>query len=359
MTLLVTGGAGFIGSALVRRVLADDQQLVVNVDKLTYAADSTSIEEFNGNGRHILCEMDVCNTSALNDVFAEYQPDAVVHLAAESHVDRSLDAPASFISTNVLGTYSLLEVSLEYWAGLDQERQNLFRFIHVSTDEVYGSATPEQMFSGTDPYCPNSPYAASKASADHLVRAWNQSFGLPAITCNSTNNYGPHQYPEKLIPLTIAKALSDEAIPVYGDGKHMRDWIHVDDHVEGLLLALKRGTPGHSYLFGSGQPRCNIDVVNAVCRLLESHAERSSGEAFHSLIRYVTDRPGHDRRYAADSSFARKTLQWQPRISFDTGLERTVLWYLNNPDWWRTTKRNRRGLDRERDSVMVGEAQVQ
>ena len=358
MRLLVTGGAGFIGSALIRYLLAKSEHTVINVDNLTYAARQGSLIEVQGNNRYTFEKLNICDTAALRAVISKHQPESVIHLAAESHVDRSLDAPAEFIATNVMGTYSLLEASLDHWARIDEAGRQDFRFVHVSTDEVFGSARPDQRFTNADPYCPNSPYAATKASADHLVRAWQKSFGLPTITCISTNNFGPYQYPEKLIPLTIAKALNDETIPVYGDGQQMRDWIHVDDHVRGIVAALVRGLPGQTYLFGSARPRANIEVVQAICDILDRYAPRAAGEPCSSLIRHVPDRPGHDRRYAIDPSAAIQALQWHCEVPFESGLEETVRWYLDNPEWWNVSERERRGLGRADLGNAAGEARA-
>ncbi|HEX8692068.1 MAG TPA: dTDP-glucose 4,6-dehydratase [Longimicrobium sp.] len=330
--LLVTGGAGFIGSAVVRKLVGERGRRVVNVDSLTYAGNLESLEEVAGDPRHVFERVDVCDAAALRRVFAEHRPAAVLHLAAESHVDRSIDGPADFIRTNLLGTFTLLEEARRYWAGLEGEERAAFRFVHVSTDEVYGSLGPEGAFREDTPYRPSSPYSASKAGSDHLARAWHHTYGLPTLVTNCSNNYGPYQFPEKLVPLMILRALEGRELPVYGRGENVRDWLYVDDHAEALLLALERGRPGATYLIGGAGERRNLDVVREVCRILDELRPDPAGPR-ERLIRFVADRPGHDLRYAIDASRIRDELGWRPRESFETGLRRTVEWYLENTRW--------------------------
>ncbi len=338
---LVTGGAGFIGSALVRHLIADTDVTVVNVDKLTYAANLTSLADAGDSERHIFCHADVADRQKMRDIFAQYRPEAVLHLAAESHVDRSIDGPRDFIDTNIVGTYTLLEVAREYWNRLDAETHNRFRFHHVSTDEVYGSLGQTGFFTETTPYSPNSPYSASKAASDHLVRAWRETYGLPTVISNCSNNYGPYQHPEKLIPLVIHKVLEGEPIPVYGKGDNVRDWLYVEDHVQALLMIATRGKPGEVYNVGGENEKQNIEVVRAICSILD---ELKPGKGSHAdLITFVEDRPGHDRRYAIDASKISAELGWQPAESFASGLRKTVSWYLDNQDWCRTAMKNYQG----------------
>lgn len=331
MNLLVTGGAGFIGSAVVRLAI-DRGHEVVNVDALTYAAcleSSASVQDHPGYGfEHV----DICDALALRKVFEDYAPDAVLHLAAESHVDRSIDGPSVFIRTNVMGTGTLLEETLRHWVARD--RPSGFRFHHVSTDEVYGSLGDTGYFTETTPYAPNSPYSASKAGSDHLVRAWHETYGLPTLITNCSNNYGPYQFPEKLIPVVILKALSGNAIPVYGAGENVRDWLYVEDHAAALLTVLEQGEVGRTYNIGGQNEVKNIDLVRLLCRILDRL--RPAKESYESLIEFVEDRPGHDHRYAIDSSRIAAELGWQPSVTLEEGLERTVRWYLENEAWWRT-----------------------
>lgn len=337
--IVVTGGAGFIGSALVRRLVADGRH-VVNIDALTYAADLTSLEAAADAPNHTFEQIDIRDAQAVTDVFRRHRPRAVMHLAAESHVDRSIDAPDLFVETNVLGTLHLLQAA----RAIEVER-----FIHVSTDEVFGSLAPgDPPFSERSPYQPRSPYAASKAAADHLARAWHHTYGLPVIVTNCTNNYGPHQFPEKLIPLMIVRALRGETLPVYGDGSNVRDWIYVDDHVDGLVAALDRGTAGSTFGFGGGAERRNIDLVRTLCALLDEMAPSEAGP-YERLITMVRDRPGHDFRYALDFASTRRELHWAPRNSFEDGLRRTVRWYLSRQDaagdrWRGSYRQERLGL---------------
>jgi dTDP-glucose 4,6-dehydratase len=334
MKLLVTGGAGFIGSAVVRHIIRSTDWTVANVDKLTYAGNLESLAEAATSKRHRHYKTDIRDRVALQEIFRQVEPDAVLHLAAESHVDRSIDGPAPFIETNVGGTYVLLDVALDYWQRLDAEARRRFRFQHISTDEVFGSLGRTGKFSETTPYAPNSPYSASKAASDHLVRAWHHTYGLPTLTTNCSNNYGPYHFPEKLIPLVTIRALRGERLPVYGKGENVRDWLHVEDHAEALITVLTRGRPGETYAIGGDSERTNIDVVRTICRLLDGLLDNSQNKPHERLIDFVTDRPGHDARYAIDASKVRGELGWRPRHTFETGLGETVRWYLDNRAWW-------------------------
>jgi dTDP-glucose 4,6-dehydratase len=329
---LAMGGAGFIGSALVRQVVAETNDLVINVDSLTYAGNLESPGEARNHLRHRFHHVDICDAAALRRVFADEQPDAVLHLAAESHVDRSIDGLAAFIQTNIVGTFTLLQETLRHWRALPIERCEAFRFVHILTDEVFGALGDHGVFTEATPYDPSSPYSASKAGSDHIARAWYRTYGLPVVVTNCSNNYGPYQFPEKLIPLMIQKALAGEALPVYGSGTNVRDWLFVDDHARALRLVLERGTPGEAYNVGGGNERPNIDVVREVCRLLDELRQSPSGR-YERLIRYVPDRPGHDFRYAIDPSKLRRELPWSPRETFATGLRKTVEWYLAQAEW--------------------------
>jgi dTDP-glucose 4,6-dehydratase len=333
MKILVTGGAGFIGSAFVRHILRNTPHGVVNVDKLTYAGNMDSLSEVRDHPRHAFVRLDICDADPLRAVFQAHAPSAVVHLAAESHVDRSIDGPGEFIRTNVVGTYTLLEEVRRYWSGLEPEARDRFRFLHVSTDEVYGTLGSDGYFTEESHYRPNSPYSASKAASDHVVRAWHHTYGLPTLTTNCSNNYGPYQFPEKLIPLMVRNALAGEALPVYGRGENVRDWLYVDDHARALLTVLERGAPGGSYAIGGGNEMRNIDVVRTLCALLDEMSPDAATGPRGSLIRFVADRPGHDQRYAIDASRIRDELGWEPRESFESGLRRTVAWYLANGAW--------------------------
>ena len=330
-TLLVTGGAGFIGSALVRHLIDHTDHRVVVVDALTYAGNLDSLASVADSPHYRFEHLNLLDRERLGRLFDEVRPDAVLHLAAESHVDRSIDGPEAFLESNVTGTFRLLQAARAHWKGLDEAARAAFRFVHVSTDEVFGSLGPSGAFSEATPYDPRSPYSASKAASDHLARAWHHTYGLPVIVTNCSNNYGPYQFPEKLIPLVTLKAMQGETIPVYGRGDNVRDWLFVDDHVLGLLAALERGKPGETYLFGGRNEHSNLDVVHAICRVLDG---LRSGEPHERLISFVRDRPGHDQRYAVDPSKAERELGWRPRMSFDDGLRRTVTWYLEHPDWW-------------------------
>ena len=327
-TVMVTGGAGFIGSAVVRRLIDRSDWRVVNVDKLTYAGNLDSLGNAARSERHHFEHADIADAARMRGLLARYEPHAVLHLAAESHVDRSIDGPAPFIQTNIVGTFTLLDEATRY---IRTRNPRGFRFVHVSTDEVFGSIA-EGRFTSETPYDPSSPYSASKASADHLARAWQRTYGLPTIVTNCSNNYGPHQFPEKLIPLTILKAIAGEALPVYGQGENVRDWLYVDDHAEALHVVLERGVAGETYLFGGASERRNIDVVRSICGILHELRPRSGG--YTELITFVDDRPGHDLRYAIDASHAHANLAWAPRETFESGLRKTVQWYLDNKTWW-------------------------
>lgn len=331
-TYLVTGGAGFIGSALVRQLIAETNHRVVNVDALTYAGNLESLGDARDHDRHAFRKVDVCDGPALRAVFDQEEPDGVLHLAAESHVDRSIDAPAAFIQTNVVGTFTMLQEALRFWRGLPAERRTAFHFVHVSTDEVYGALGHEGRFTEETPYDPSSPYSASKAGSDHLARAWERTYGLPVVVTNCSNNYGPYQFPEKLIPLTIQKALTGQPLPVYGRGENVRDWLFVDDHARALRLVLEKGGSGETYNVGGDNERRNIDVVRTICALLDELVPDRGG-ARERLISYITDRPGHDFRYAIDATKIRRELGWAPREDFDSGIRKTVRWYLENTEW--------------------------
>ena len=343
MKVLVTGGAGFIGSAVVRYLLSDTQHSIVNLDKLTYAGNLESIPNSLQNERYAFEQVDICDSVALDRVFLEHQPDVVMHLAAESHVDRSIDGPGDFIQTNVVGTYTLLEASRKYWMSLTDDKKAAFRFHHISTDEVYGDLPhPDEvdgelpMFIEETSYAPSSPYSASKASSDHLVRAWLRTYGLPTLVTNCSNNYGPYHFPEKLIPHVILNALSGKSLPVYGDGSQIRDWLYVEDHARALVKVAVGGQVGETYNIGGHNEKRNIEVVKTICTLLEElvPTKPPGVNAYHDLITYVKDRPGHDVRYAIDASKIANELGWKPEETFETGMRKTVQWYLDNQDWW-------------------------
>jgi len=338
MHILVTGGAGFIGSALIRHLLAHTSHHIINLDKLTYAGNLQALANINQHPRYVFEQHDICDRAAVEALFARHQPDAVMHLAAETHVDRSITGPAAFIQTNLVGTYTLLEAARQYWAGLDAPRKTAFRFHHISTDEVYGDLHGKKgdaLFSETTPYAPSSPYSASKAGADHLVRAWHRTYGLPVLLSNCSNNYGPWQFPEKLIPLMILNALAGKPLPVYGQGQQIRDWLYVQDHAWALATVLTRGAVGETYNIGGHNEKRNIDVVHAICAALETLAPHSpharsthNPQGFAGLIHFVADRAGHDMRYAIDAGKIQRELGWQPQETFETGLHKTVQWYL-------------------------------
>ncbi|MDX8414249.1 MAG: dTDP-glucose 4,6-dehydratase [Mariprofundales bacterium] len=337
--ILVTGGAGFIGSAVVRHLIADSDYVIVNIDKLTYAGNLESLASVSDDPRYHFEQADICDAAAMQRIFAQYQPAVVMHLAAESHVDRSIDGPSAFIQTNVVGTFTLLEAARDYWQSLPAVRQEAFRFHHISTDEVYGDLDGvDALFTEATPYDPSSPYSASKASSDHLVRAWHRTYGLPVVVTNCSNNYGPYHFPEKLIPLVILNALEGKPLPVYGDGGQVRDWLFVEDHARALVEVATKGVVGETYNIGGHNEQSNIEVVRAICGLLDELAPRGSSvsgtsSSYADLITFVKDRPGHDRRYAIDASKIARDLHWLPEESFATGLRKTVQWYLDHRDW--------------------------
>lgn len=339
MKILVTGGAGFIGSAVVRHIIDNSSNSVINVDKLTYAGNLNSVAEVVNSNRYTFERADICDATAMAALFTKHQPDAVMHLAAESHVDRSIDGPAAFIETNIMGTYTLLEAARNYWKDLPEARKTAFRFHHISTDEVYGDLHgTDDLFTETTPYAPSSPYSASKASSDHLVRAWQRTYGLPVIVTNCSNNYGPYHFPEKLIPLIILNALAGKPLPVYGKGNQVRDWLYVEDHARALYKVVTEGVIGETYNIGGHNEKQNIEVVKTICAILEELAPIKNStlniENYESLITFVQDRPGHDLRYAIDASKIARELGWKPAETFDSGLRKTIQWYLNNKEWW-------------------------
>jgi dTDP-glucose 4,6-dehydratase len=336
MRVIVTGGAGFIGSALVRHLVLENGFDVLNVDALTYAGNLASLTAVDGKPNYRFLQADICDRAAMEEAFKEFGPDRVMHLAAESHVDRSITGAADFIQTNVIGTFTLLETARGYWSGLSGGQKDAFRFLHVSTDEVYGSLGDDGLFCEDTPYDPSSPYSASKASSDHLAKAWQRTYGMPVVVSNCSNNYGPYHFPEKLIPLTILNALAGERLPVYGKGENVRDWLYVEDHARALDLIAERGRVGETYNVGGRNERKNIDVVTRICEVLDriAPANRSRTE----LIEFVTDRPGHDARYAIDASKLESELGWRAQENFDTGIEKTVQWYIENGWWWRPLK---------------------
>lgn len=354
MKIIVTGGAGFIGSAVVRHIIEATNDEILVIDKLTYAGNIESLAPISSNDRYSFRQIDISDRTALDSAFQAFQPDAVMHLAAESHVDRSIDGPAAFIETNIVGTYVLLEAARAYWSQLTSLAKERFRFHHISTDEVFGDLhDTESLFTETTPYAPSSPYSASKASSDHLVRAWMRTYGLPVIVTNCSNNYGPYHFPEKLIPLVILNALEGKPLPVYGNGCQIRDWLYVEDHARALYKVVTEGEPGETYNIGGHNERKNIDVVKTICRLLDEIVTEKPGEIerFEELITYVTDRPGHDLRYAIDASKIERELGWKPSETFESGIRKTVKWYLANESWWQRVKdgsysRERLGLNR-------------
>ncbi|MGJ8679313.1 dTDP-glucose 4,6-dehydratase [Paraglaciecola sp.] len=357
MKLLVTGGAGFIGSAVVRHILKSSEDTVINLDKLTYAGNEESIPTDIRSSRYIFEQVDICDATELKRVFIEHQPDAVMHLAAESHVDRSIDGPGEFIQTNVVGTYTLLEAAREYWSGLTEEQKGKFIFHHISTDEVYGDLPhPNEVAAGTElplfteqtSYAPSSPYSASKASSDHLVRAWQRTYGMPTVITNCSNNYGPYHFPEKLVPHIILNALAGKPLPVYGDGSQIRDWLFVEDHARALVTVAKSGKVGETYNIGGHNEKRNLEVVETICDLLDELAPNKPEGVnnYRDLITFVTDRPGHDARYAIDAEKIQKDLNWTPEESFESGIRKTVEWYLSNKNWWQRVMSGAYKLDR-------------
>lgn len=341
--ILITGGAGFIGSAMIRYIINNTQDLVVNIDKLTYAGNLSSLEEISNSSRYAFKQIDICDKIALEQIFNEYQPDIVMHLAAESHVDRSIKNSEVFIKTNIWGTYTLLEVARKYWNDLPEEKKSIFRFHHISTDEVYGDlGTSERQFTEIMPYAPSNPYSASKAASDHLVHAWRRTYGVPTIVTNCSNNYGPFHFPEKLIPLIILNAIEGKKLPIYGNGLQVRDWLFVEDHVRALYKVIKEGRVGESYNIGGDSTKSNLEVVYAICEILEEllpHKPKGV-QKYKDLISYVPDRLGHDTRYAIDSTKIREELDWKPQETFESGIRKTVEWYLNNQKWWKSIRKN-------------------
>jgi dTDP-glucose 4,6-dehydratase len=332
-TLFITGGAGFIGSALIRLLISGSDWTVVNIDKLTYAGNLESLASVAAPPRYRFAHADICDRAAMEALFAEHHPAGIIHLAAESHVDRSIHGPGDFVQTNITGTYTLLEAARAYWSGLSGEAKSRFRFHHVSTDEVYGSLGDTGLFTETTPYQPNSPYSASKAASDHLVRAWHHTYGFPVVTTNCSNNYGPCQFPEKLIPLMIHNAVSGKPLPIYGKGDNIRDWLYVDDHARALRLVFEKGALGEVYNIGGHNEKTNLEVVDTLCALLDELRPQANGKPYTELKTYVADRPGHDKRYAIDASKIGRELGWKPQETFETGLKKTVQWYLDNEAW--------------------------
>lgn len=334
MKILLTGGAGFIGSAVIRHIIQNTNNQVLNIDKLTYAGNLESLKEIDQHSNYEFKQIDICDTEQITAAIHAFQPHAIMHLAAESHVDRSIDGPAAFIQTNIVGTYTLLEAARKYWMGLDAEAQQNFRFHHISTDEVYGDLEgTTDLFTETTSYAPSSPYSASKASSDHLVRAWYRTYGLPVIVTNCSNNYGPYHFPEKLIPLVILNALDAKPLPVYGNGQQIRDWLFVEDHARALYKVVTDGVVGETYNIGGHNEKQNIEVVKTICKILDELKPQANGQAYESLITFVKDRPGHDLRYAIDATKIQNELGWTPTETFETGIRKTVEWYLNNLDW--------------------------
>ena len=335
MRIFVTGGAGFIGSALVRQLIENSEHEVLNFDKLTYAGTLTTVERVSKSDRYRFVQGDICDAAAVREAIASFQPDVITHLAAESHVDRSIDGPDAFIQTNLVGTFTMLSEARAYWNNLQGAAKDAFRFHHISTDEVYGSLGDTGLFTEETPYDPRSPYSASKAGSDHLVSAWGHTFGLPVLITNCSNNYGPYHFPEKLVPLMIAKALDGESLPIYGKGDQVRDWLYVEDHVRALQTVFETGQPGRTYNVGGNNEKQNLEVVQTLCAALDSKRPRSDGKSYREQIGYVADRPGHDKRYAIDASRIKNELGWEPAETFETGMAKTVDWYLANESWWR------------------------
>jgi len=346
MMILITGGAGFIGTAVIRHIINNTSNRVINIDKLTYAGNLESLHDIQNSNRYIFEQVDICNVEKIQQVVNQYRPDKIMHLAAESHVDRSIDGPAEFIRTNIVGTFNLLEVAIEYWTTLPEIKKQNFRFHHISTDEVYGDLeNTNELFTEETHYAPSSPYSASKASSDHLVRAWQRTYNFPTIITNCSNNYGPYQFPEKLIPLTILNAISGKELPIYGRGDQIRDWLYVDDHAKALLQVLEDGRLGETYNIGGNNEKTNLEVVETVCDILEEltpikhnsiiKESNFSPKKYKDLINFVEDRPGHDLRYAIDATKIERELGWKPEETFETGIRKTVEWYLNNETWWK------------------------
>ena len=344
--VLITGGAGFIGSTLIRHLINNTNYQVINVDKLTYAGHLESLEELGNSERYIFEKVDICDAKEIRRIIRQYKPDSIMHLAAESHVDRSIDGSAEFINTNIVGTHTLLEEAKVYWKSLDTEKANAFRFLHVSTDEVYGELDDTGLFTEETSYDPRSPYSSSKAASDHLVRAWFHTYGLPTLITNCSNNYGPFQFPEKLIPVAILKALQGREITVYGKGENVRDWLYVDDHIKALFSVLLRGKPGETYNIGGHNEKKNIDVVNTICYNLDQLNPKSNSKSYKEQITFVPDRPGHDFRYAIDASKVEKELGWRPEETFESGMLKTIQWYLNNIKWCEAVTKNNYSLER-------------
>lgn len=347
MRIFVTGGAGFIGSALVRHLIENSHHEVLNFDKLTYAGTLSTVERVSHSNRYQFVPGDICDADAVRAAVAEFKPDVITHLAAESHVDRSIDGPSAFIQTNLVGTYTMLAEARTYWLSLDDEAKDAFRFHHISTDEVYGSLGDNGMFTEDTPYDPRSPYSASKAGSDHLVSAWGHTFGLPVLITNCSNNYGPYHFPEKLIPLMIVKALAGDTLPIYGKGDQVRDWLYVEDHVRALQAVFEKGRPGRTYNVGGNNEKQNLEVVKTLCGILDELRPRQDGKSYADQIAFVADRPGHDKRYAIDASRIRDELGWTPSETFETGIRKTVEWYLANEAWWRPIVEERQA-DRRR-----------
>lgn len=336
MKILVTGGAGFIGSAVIRHIINNTNDEVLNIDKLTYAGNLEALMDVENDSKYNFKQIDICDSVAIEQTFNDFQPDLIMHLAAESHVDRSIDGPAEFINTNIVGTYTLLEAARKYWQVLSEDKKSTFKFHHISTDEVYGDLEgTTDLFTETTPYAPSSPYSASKASSDHLVRAWHRTYGLPVIITNCSNNYGPYHFPEKLIPLVILNALDGKPLPIYGKGDQIRDWLYVEDHARALYKVVTEGAIGETYNIGGHNEKQNIDVVKTICQILDELKPQSNGQPYESLITFVKDRPGHDLRYAIDATKIKDNLGWTPEESFDSGIRKTVEWYLNNLEWCR------------------------
>lgn len=334
LKIFVTGGAGFIGSALVRHLVSNTEHEVLNVDALTYAGNLASLKAVEESNRYRFEQADICDTDRIAALISKFEPNVITHLAAESHVDRSIDDPGAFIETNLVGTYSMLRAAVDYWRDLPADLQSKFRFHHISTDEVFGSLGPDGFFTEATAYGPCSPYSASKAGADHLVRAWGHTYGLPVLITNCSNNYGPYHFPEKLIPLMIIKCLAGEPLPVYGKGENIRDWLYVDDHVRALQAVFERSASGESYMIGGRSERTNLEVVHTICDALDAIQPRADSCSYRQQIRYVSDRPGHDFRYAIDASKLERELGWKPLEDFESGIRKTILWYLENPQWW-------------------------